>query len=65
MGALSKLPSIDEYDSRILCGEGTLEPRVTSVPVRIPMPAPEDFGSIYELQSKSGNTAFARADPDT
>jgi len=58
MGALSKLPSIGEYDSRLLCGEGTLEPRVEAVPVRIPQPSPEDFGSIYELQKKAGELAF-------
>ena len=58
MGSLSKLPSIAEYDGRLLCGDGTLEPRLESVPVRIPLPAPEDFGSIYELQSKSTKPAF-------
>ena len=58
MGALSKLPSIEEYDGRLLCGSGTLEPRLVSVPVRIPLPAPEDFGSIYALQRESKNPAF-------
>lgn len=65
MGALSKLPSIEEYDSRLLCGEGTLQPRLTPVPVRIPLPAPEDFGSIYELQSKTEKSAFERLGPDS
>ncbi len=58
MGGLSKLPSIEEYDSRLLCGEPTLEPRLTPVPVRIPQPAPADIGSIYELQQKTTNPAF-------
>jgi len=58
MGALSKLPSIEEYDSRLLCGESTLAPRLTSVPVRIPQPSPEDFGSIYELQRNVEKPAF-------
>ncbi len=65
MGALSKLPSIDEYDSRLLCGEPTLEPRLAPVPVRIPQPAPTDFGSIYELQRKSGDPAFESLRRDT
>lgn len=65
MGALSKLPSIEEYDSRLLCGEATLEPRLAPVPVRLPQPAPEDFGSIYELQDKAAQTAFARIGPKT
>ncbi len=58
MGALSKLPSIEEYDSRLLCGEPTLEPRLMPVPVRIPQPAPSEIGSIYELQQKSTDLAF-------
>ena len=58
MGALSKLPSIAEYDSRMLCGDPTLEPRVTAVPVRIPQPAPEQYGSIYELQNGASAPAF-------
>jgi ectoine hydroxylase-related dioxygenase (phytanoyl-CoA dioxygenase family) len=65
MGALSKLPSIEEYDSRLLCGDGTLEPRMTPVPVRIPLPAPDDFGSIYELQKDAGKRAFKRIDEET
>jgi len=62
MGALSKLASIEEYDSRLLSGVGTIEPRVTPVPVRIPRPAPEDFGSIYDLQAKSNKRAFSTAE---
>lgn len=58
MGALSKLPSIEEYDGRLLSGTGTLEPRLVNVPVRIPLPAPENFGSIYALQSGSKRRAF-------
>jgi len=58
MGALSKLSSIEEYNGRLLCGDGTLEPRLTNVPVRIPLPAPENFGSIYALQSKTKNPSF-------
>jgi len=59
MGALSQLPSIEEYDSRILCGSGTLTPRLSNVPVRIPLPAPRDFGSIYALQSGSKKRVFS------
>lgn len=62
MGALSKLPSIEEYDSRMLCGESTLEPRITSVPIRIPQPAPKEFGSIYQLQKKAKQLAFGQSE---
>ena len=58
MGSLSKLPSLEEYDSRLLCGESTLQPRLESVPVRIPLPAKGDFGSIYELQKNTAKPAF-------
>jgi ectoine hydroxylase len=58
MGGLSKLTSIEEYDSRLLCGEPTLRPRLRPVPVRIPQPAPTDIGSIYELQQKANDPAF-------
>ncbi|NKB60675.1 MAG: phytanoyl-CoA dioxygenase family protein [Gammaproteobacteria bacterium] len=59
MGAISKLPSIEEYDGRMLCGESTIEPRMSQVPIRIPLPAPRDFGSIYQLQSKASRLAFS------
>ena len=58
MGALSKLPSLEEYDSRMLCGEPTIQPRLSPAPIRIPQPAPENFGSIYELQRKADKLAF-------
>ena len=62
MGSLSKLPSITEYDSRMLCGESTLQPRLVDVPVKIPMPTSEAFGSIYQLQTQSNNRAFDTID---
>jgi ectoine hydroxylase len=58
MGSLSKMPSIEEYNARLLCGEATLEPRLTNVPVRIPLPAPKNFSSIYEVQSNLDQPAF-------
>ena len=59
MGGLSKLPSLAEYDDRLLCGRGTLEPRLERV--RMPLPAPSDIGSIYELQKQSVDPAFGKA----
>ena len=41
-----------EYHSRLLRGEEVSEPRMTAVPVRIPLPEPERVCSIYELQSQ-------------
>lgn len=62
MGALSKLPSLEEYDSRLLCGDSTFEPRMTQVPVRIPLPAPDNYGSIYQLQKDAHGRAFKKFD---
>jgi len=50
MGSMTKFSGLDEYNSRMLCGEPTLEPRLEPVPVRIPLPLPERQGSIYEIQ---------------
>lgn len=49
-GSMSTLESLEEYDSRLLCGEGTTTPRLSAVPVRMPLPLPPTVGSIYEIQ---------------
>jgi ectoine hydroxylase len=59
-GGTTKFESIEEYDSRILCGKPTLEPRVENVPVRIPQPQPELNRSIYEIQGRLKNRAFEK-----
>ena len=58
MGTMSRFPSLEEYDNRMLCGLPTLYPRLTNVPVRIPLPTPDEYGSIYQLQSQSKDRAF-------
>ena len=58
MGGMTRFEGIEDYNSRMLCGEPTLEPRVESVPVRIPQPQPEENKSIYEIQSRLKNRAF-------
>jgi hypothetical protein len=47
---MSPFESLEEYDSRLLCGEPTITPRLVEVPVRIPQPQPATQGSIYEIQ---------------
>ncbi len=59
-GGTTKFESIEEYDSRMLCGKPTLEPRVENVPVRIPQPQPALNRSIYEIQGRLKNRAFER-----
>jgi ectoine hydroxylase-related dioxygenase (phytanoyl-CoA dioxygenase family) len=38
------------YDELMVAGTSTLEPRMTAVPVRLPLPPAESQGSIYENQ---------------
>ena len=47
-----------EFDSRLLCGEPVLTPRMEPVPVRIPLPKHSRDGSIYEVQSTLARSAF-------
>lgn len=41
----------EEFNGKILRGEPTREPRMVSVPVRVPLPPAERTGSIYEIQT--------------
>jgi len=47
-----------EFNSRLLCGVPVSSPRLTPVPVRIPLPAHPRQGSIYEVQSALARSAF-------
>jgi len=47
------------YRDSLLCGEDTIEPRMTNVPVRLPLPPAPLQGSIYENQKGSKNRYFA------
>jgi phytanoyl-CoA hydroxylase len=40
----------DDFRSKLLCGEDTIEPRMKAVPVRLPLPPASHQGSIYENQ---------------
>jgi ectoine hydroxylase-related dioxygenase (phytanoyl-CoA dioxygenase family) len=52
---------IDKFNEQLLVGEPSLAPRLTSVPVRMPLPPAEHQGSIYENQRASGRRYFAVA----
>jgi hypothetical protein len=58
MGAMTPFPSLEAFDHKLLCGSGTLEPRLEPVPVRIPLPQPSTQGSIYEIQKASATRGF-------
>lgn len=46
------------YDRWIIAGEPTNEPRVTTVPVRLPLPPAPTQGSIYANQGSADNRFF-------
>ena len=48
-----------EYDSRLLAGQPTVAPRLTDVPVRLPLPPAPRQGSIYENQTSLKNRYFS------
>lgn len=60
MGSMGSFATFAEFEARMLCGESTVVPRVTPVPVRIPQPPPPTQGSIYEIQKQSAGRGFAR-----
>lgn len=61
MGSMTKSPSFEEYNTRMLCGEMTYEPRLEPVPVRVPQPQPDKNRSIYEVQKAAAKHGFQTA----
>ena len=53
------IPDWEAFNRNIVIGEPTMVPRLTPVPVRIPLPAATFAGSIYENQRTLGNRYFA------
>src|SRR6202043_149857 len=58
---LMGVKDFDEFNSRLLSGEPVVTPRMTNVPVRIPLPPAKRQGSIYETQSAAKKSYFPRA----
>jgi len=50
--------NLDEFNSRMICGSPTLEPRVEKTPIRMPYPPALKQGSIYENQTVLRNRFF-------
>jgi ectoine hydroxylase-related dioxygenase (phytanoyl-CoA dioxygenase family) len=50
MGSLTRWSNLEDYDSRMLCGDSTIVPRMDSLGLRIPQPQPTDNYTIYEIQ---------------
>ena len=55
------LDDFDDFNRRVVHGEPTLEPRLASAPVRIPLPKAVHQGSLYENQRTLGRRYFATA----
>jgi ectoine hydroxylase-related dioxygenase (phytanoyl-CoA dioxygenase family) len=58
---LMGVKDFDEFNSRLLAGDIVVTPRLTDVPVRMPLPPAKKQGSIYETQSASKKSYFAKA----
>lgn len=58
VGSLTRWDGIDDYNTRMLCGKPTLEPRLENIPIRIPQPQPEVPVSIFEIQKGLKRSAF-------
>ena len=58
---LMGVANFDEFNGRIVLGRATIEPRVTPVPVRMPLPPAPFQGSIYENQRAAAKRFFATA----
>jgi len=58
---LMGVKDFDEFNSRLLTGDVLVTPRLTNVPVRMPLPPAKRQGSIYETQSASKKSYFTRA----
>ena len=52
---------MEAYDRLMVAGSPTLTPRLTPVPVKLPLPPAEKQGSIYENQKGLKNRYFAAA----
>ena len=60
-GSLTQWNGIEDYNTRMLCGEPTIAPRLKDIPIRIPQPQPDVPVSIYEIQKGLKNSGFESA----
>lgn len=56
---LMGVADLEEFNSRMVLGGPTIEPRVSPAPVRMPLPPADHQGSIYENQRGLGRRFFA------
>jgi phytanoyl-CoA hydroxylase len=58
---LMGVKDFDEFNSRLLAGPTMVTPRLTDVPVRMPLPPAARLGSIYETQLGATKSYFGKA----
>lgn len=58
VGSLTKWDGLEDYNTRMLCGEPTITPRLKDIPIRIPQPRPNVPISIYEIQKGLKKSGF-------
>ena len=58
---LMGVPNFEDFNSRIVLGSSTVEPRIRPAPVRMPLPPAKSQGSIYENQRGAKVKYFDRA----
>jgi phytanoyl-CoA hydroxylase len=55
---LMGVANFDDFNDRMVLGEPSVEPRIVAAPVRMPLPAADHQGSIYENQRAAGQRFF-------
>jgi len=55
---LMGVADFDDFNDRMVLGEPSVEPRIVPAPVRMPLPAADHQGSIYENQRSTGRRFF-------
>ncbi|MCH7728794.1 MAG: phytanoyl-CoA dioxygenase family protein [Planctomycetes bacterium] len=63
LAGIEPIDDLNEFNDRIVLGEPTCQPRVMSVPVRMPLPRAPHQGSLYENQRSLTNRYFAHDEP--
>lgn len=59
-GTYSPFEDLEEYNDRMVAGDPCIEPRMESLPVRVPQPKPPVIASIYEIQKSIQEEERAR-----
>ena len=62
LAGIEPIDDFEEFNRRVVHGAPVLEPRLASVPVRMPLPRATHQGSLYENQRTLGHRYFAAPD---